>query len=166
MEWGFRKIVTIKPTSYEITGKGHAFPEPELRHLRDLRHKLLHLHKSLLDMERANFEKVFGRVNSGELLQLVINHSQFAWLRLISALVVQIDEMLDADEPATLNEFQELLTQARMLFSSTKHEEFQQKYQDALQREPDIVVAHAEVMKLLGRQVEAGETVVEPDAHA
>ncbi|HYR75837.1 MAG TPA: hypothetical protein VEM96_08340 [Pyrinomonadaceae bacterium] len=33
--------------SDEITGKGHAFPEPELRQLRDLRLKLLHLHKSL-----------------------------------------------------------------------------------------------------------------------
>ena len=42
-------------------------------------------------------ERDFGRLTSGELLQLVINHAQFAWLRLISALVVQIDEMLDAD---------------------------------------------------------------------
>jgi hypothetical protein len=52
-----------------------------------------------------------------------------------------------------VNELQELLTQARMLFSSTTHEEFQQKYQDALQREPAIVVAHSEVMKLLRREV-------------
>jgi hypothetical protein len=138
--------------SDEITSGAHAVPEPELRRLRDLRQQLLHLHKSLLDMERANFEKVFGRVNSGELLQLVINHPHFAWLRLISALVVQIDEMLDADEPATVNDFQELLNGARTLFSSTNNEEFQQKYQAALQREPAIVVAHAEVMKLLGRE--------------
>ena len=137
--------------SDEITSKGHAFPEPELRRLRDLRLKLLHLHKSLLDMERVNFEKVFGPVNSGELLQLVINHAQFAWLRLISALVVQIDEMLDTDEPAAVNDFQELLGQVRTLFLSTKNEDFQQKYQAALQREPAIVLAHAEVMKLLRR---------------
>jgi hypothetical protein len=138
--------------SDEIRDKGHAVPEPELRRLRDLRHQLLHLHKSLLDMERTNYEKVFGRVTSGELLQLVINHPQFAWLRLISALVVQIDEMLDASEQATVNDAQELLSQARMLFSSTKNEEFQQKYQDALQREPAIVVAHAEMMKMLKRE--------------
>jgi len=66
----------------------------------DVRVRLLHLHQTLLDMERKSFETTHGRVNSGELLQLVLNHEQFAWLRIISALVVQIDEMLDADEPA------------------------------------------------------------------
>jgi hypothetical protein len=58
-----------------------------LKHLSDLRRSLLHLHKALLDMERADFERDFGRLTSGELLQHVINHTQFAWLRLISALV-------------------------------------------------------------------------------
>src|ERR1700704_3447975 len=82
-----------------------------LTRLRDLRRSLLHLHKMLLDLERADFERVSGRLNSGELLQLVINHAQFAWLRQISALVVQIDETLDADEPATPDDLQSLLGQ-------------------------------------------------------
>ena len=120
-----------------------------LRHLRELRSGLLHLHKTLLEMERRDFERDFGRLTSGELLQLVINHAQFAWLRLISALVVQMDEMLSADEPATVNDFQELLTQARLLFNSPSDEVFREKYQAALQREPDAVMAHAEVAKLL-----------------
>jgi hypothetical protein len=59
-------------------------PDATLKHLRELRRRLLHLHKTLLEMERADFERFFGRVTSGELLQLVINHAQFAWLRLIS----------------------------------------------------------------------------------
>src|SRR5437667_11248938 len=69
--------------------------------LHDVRVRLLHLHQTLLEIERKSFERTHGRVNSGELLQLVINHAQFAWLRMVSALVVQIDEMLDADEPVT-----------------------------------------------------------------
>jgi hypothetical protein len=83
------------------------------------------------------------------LLQLVINHAQFAWLRLISALVVQIDEMLDADELATLNDARNVLEQARALFTSSANETFREKYQAALQREPAAVMAHAKVGQLL-----------------
>jgi hypothetical protein len=127
------------------------FPGAMLKDLQELRRSLLHLHKTLLEMERRDFERDFGRLNSGELLQLVINHAQFAWLRLISALVVEIDEMLNADEPATVNDFQELLTQARLLFNSPADKAFKEKFQAALQREPAAVVAHSEVMNLLRR---------------
>ena len=127
-------------------------PDATLRHLGELRNKLLHLHKILLEMERADFERVSGRLTSGELLQLVINHPQFAWLRMISALVVQIDEMLDAEEPATLNDVQNVLSQARALFSASTDEVFNEKYQAALQREPAVVMAHSEVARLLRKE--------------
>ena len=127
-------------------------PDATLRHLGELRNKLLHLHKILLEMERADFERASGRLTSGELLQLVINHAQFAWLRMISALVVQIDEMLDAEEPATLNDVQNVLSQARALFSASTDEVFNEKYQAALHREPEVVMAHSEVAKLLRKE--------------
>lgn len=128
---------------------GKVLPDATLTLLQKLRRNLLHLHKTLLEMERSDFERDFGRLTSGELLQLVINHAQFAWLRLISALVVQIDEMLSADEPVTMNDFRELRTQARLLFNSPSDEVFREKYQAALQREPEVVMAHSEVLKLL-----------------
>jgi hypothetical protein len=123
--------------------------KPEIARLRDLRLGLLRLHKSLLNMEQQDFEKVFGRLTSGELLQLVINHAQFAWLRMVSALVVEIDELLNEDEPAAVSDFQDLLDQARSLLTSPQDEEFKNKYQAALQREPAVVMAHAEVMQFL-----------------
>jgi len=110
---------------------------------------MLHLHKILLEMERADFERVSGRLTGGEMLQLVINHPQFAWLRQISALVVQIDETLDADEPVTLEEVQSLLGQTRSLFTSSADKTFREKYQAALQRSPEAVMAHSEVTTLL-----------------
>jgi hypothetical protein len=121
----------------------------EITRLGDLRIRLLRLHKTLLEMERQDFEKIFGRVTTGELLQLVINHAQFGWLRMISALVVEIDELLDSEEPATMRDFADLVSQTRLLFTSPESEEFQTKYQAALQREPSVVMAHAEVMQLL-----------------
>lgn len=127
-------------------------PEATIKHLGDLRRSLLHLHKALLDMERADFERLYGSVTSGELLQLVINHAQFAWLRLISALIVQIDETLSAGEPATENDAQNLLAQARLLFTSAADDVFSEKYQAALQREPAVVVLHSEVTNLLRKE--------------
>ena len=127
-------------------------PAATLRHLQELRRSLLHLHKTLLDMERVNFERVSGRLTSGELLQLVINHAQFAWLRQISALVVQMDEMLGAEAPATKSDVENLLDQARLLFTSSADEAFNEKYQAALQREPAAVVAHSEIAQLLRRK--------------
>ena len=117
--------------------------------LREIRGALLRLHKTLLEVERGDYEKIFGRLNSNELLQLVVNDAQFAWLRVISELVVQFDELLSRDEPATETELQELLAQPRLLFDSPAHGEFMTKYQAALHREPSVVMAHSEVMKLL-----------------
>jgi hypothetical protein len=121
----------------------------EISRLQDLRIRLLHLHKSLLEMERRDFEKVSGQVAAGELLQLVINHAQFAWLRMISALVVEIDEILNGDERAIMSDLKDLFGQARLLFTSSGNGEFRTKYRAALQREPSAVMAHSAVMQLL-----------------
>ena len=121
--------------------------------LHDVRVRLLHLHQTLLDMERKSFETTHGRVNSGELLQLVLNHEQFAWLRIISTLVVEIDEMLDADQPASAADMISLISAARQLFTASDNKEFSDKYQAALQQEPDVVMAHSALMKLLRSNV-------------
>jgi hypothetical protein len=125
--------------------------ESTLLRLRNLRRGLLHLHKALLDAERAAYEQVRGRVSSGELLQLLLNHEQFAWLRSISELIVRIDELLDADEPVTTVDAESLLKQARgLLKPSEEGNAFERKYFAALQRDPDAVLAHREVAKILG----------------
>ena len=129
----------------EVLGK------EQLDRLRDLRNRLLHLHKVLLDMERQNFEKKSGRVTPGELLQLVLNNSQFAWLRIISALVVDIDEKLNGAERPSRSDFENLLVEARLLFTSPGNQEFKTNYKAALQREPSVVVAHSAVMELLSQ---------------
>jgi hypothetical protein len=104
----------------------------------------------LLDTERITYEQVRGRVSSGELLQLVIEHEQFAWLHRISELVVQIDEMLGADEPVSLDDVRNLITYARTLLTPSEvGNAFERKYYNALQREPGVVLAHADVSELL-----------------
>ncbi len=120
------------------------------QYLRDLRNKLLYLHRMLLDRERIAYEQVSGRVTNGELLRLLIEHEQFAWLHRISSLVVQIDETLSADEPLSSEDFQALISDTRsLLVPSEVGSGFARKYYNALQGEPDVVLAHAEVAQFL-----------------
>jgi len=118
--------------------------------LRGVSRALLRLHKALLDDERAQFERVRGRIeSSGEFLQLVLHDEWFSYLRPLSALVVQIDELLDAKE-ATNEEASALIAQARaMLKPSETGNEFERRYYAAIQREPDVIFAQREVMRLL-----------------
>ncbi|HEX8163153.1 MAG TPA: hypothetical protein VF538_14885 [Pyrinomonadaceae bacterium] len=120
--------------------------------LRALRGGLLRLHKLLLDGERGAYEREHGRVAAGEMLQLVINDARFAWLRRVSELIVAADEMLDAkEEPATEADARSVVAQARALVSPAAADatEFAEKYRAALQRDPAIVMAHAEVARAL-----------------
>ena len=120
------------------------------QYLRELRNKLLHLHRVLLDTERITYEQVYGRVSSTELLQLVIEHKHFAWLHRISELIVQIDEMLQADEPVLLDDVQNLIAHTRTLLTPAEvGNAFARKYYNAIQRDPGVVLAHADVSKLL-----------------
>jgi hypothetical protein len=131
-----------------------AAPESALRRLRALRQGLLRLHKALLDVERAAYEQAHGRVEAGELLQLVISHEQFAWLHAVSELIVRVDELLDADEPLTTSEAESVLKQARSLLKpSETGGEFERRYHAALQRDPTTVLAHREVTLILSAGV-------------
>src|ERR1700758_5494320 len=67
---------------------------PPRQKLGALRLPLLRLHKTLLDMERREYERVNGHVSTGELFRLVIDHEQFAWLHNLSEFVVRLDETL------------------------------------------------------------------------
>lgn len=118
--------------------------------LSDLRIKLLRLHKLLLDTECVTYEQMRGKISKGELLQLVINHEEFAWLRRLSELIVQIDELLHADEPVMAEAIAALVTDVRTLLTPDEFgNDFAMKYDAAFQRNPDVVLAHADVVMLL-----------------
>src|SRR6266436_256592 len=70
---------------------------PARKTLIELRLALLRVHKTLLEMERREYQKENGFVNAGELFRLVVDHPQFAWLHNISEFVVRIDEELTGD---------------------------------------------------------------------
>jgi hypothetical protein len=119
--------------------------------LTGLRQGLIALHKLLLDHETVGYERIHGRVPKLELLQLVLHHERFAWLRPISRLIAQIDDTLDAEEPPTTDEdVRRLFVQARALLRPAEDETaFGHKYFVALQSDPDVILSHAAVSKLI-----------------
>lgn len=119
--------------------------------LRDLRPRLLNLHKVLLDDARVAYEMDRGRITSNaNLLQLVINDPWFAWLHPLSELVVRIDEAIEPDAPATESDGAALVEQVeRLLAPAEKGETFARRYFEALQRQPSVVLAHADVRRVL-----------------
>jgi len=126
-------------------------PDAIRQRLTDLRNGLLHLHKSLLDSESAAYDHDIARITSrGQLLELVLHDPWFAWLHELSGLVVLIDELLDAKEPAAASDAERLIAQARELIAPAENgSEFRGHYLEALQRDPNVVMAHSQAMKML-----------------
>ncbi|HTS30139.1 MAG TPA: hypothetical protein VMH81_29910 [Bryobacteraceae bacterium] len=125
---------------------------PDSSHLRltELRNGLLRLHKSLLDSERASYERDVARITStGQYLGLVLNDPWFSWLHDLSQFIVLIDETLDFEEPATGADADRLIAQARDLVAPSEDGPgFQRRYFEAMQRDPGAVLAHRDMMKV------------------
>ena len=128
--------------------------------LTDLRNELLGLHKTLLDSETAVYDRDIRKIKSrGQLLELVLHDPWFAWLHELSELVVLIDEALDAKEPVVTGaDADRFLAKARELVApSDGSSEFRRHYLEALQRDPNVVMAHAQAIKVLVSLGEPGK---------
>ncbi|HVS86794.1 MAG TPA: hypothetical protein VHF01_01085 [Candidatus Acidoferrum sp.] len=126
---------------------------PAREKLLALRLALLRLHKTLLEMERREYQRVNGHVSAGELFRLVIDHPQFAWLHNISEFVVRLDEALAAEAPITPQDTSIAITLARKMFApSESGDGFQKKYFDAIQLDPAVVMEHAELARLFANE--------------
>jgi hypothetical protein len=125
--------------------------DPVQQRLTELRNGLLGLHKTLLDSERATYERDIARISSsGELLKLVLYDPWFAWLHELSEFIVLIDETLDADEPPQGIDAERLIAQSwELLAPNETGRGFAKRYFEAIQRDPDVVLAHARMRKIL-----------------
>lgn len=122
--------------------------------LEEVRQALLALHKTLVDSERVTYEQTVGAIRSpNQFLQLLTTDPWFAWLQPLSQLIVSMDEALDDKEPLTAETVDAAIKNAnRLLVPSEIGEGFSHHYFDALQRDPNVVMAHGEVMKLFGQK--------------
>ena len=118
--------------------------------LTEMRNGLLKLHKTLLDSERAVYERDVARISStGQYLNLVLDDPWFAWLHELSQFIVLVDETLDFEDPATEADAERLIARARELVSPSENGSvFARRYFEAMQRDPGVVLAHRDMMRV------------------
>ncbi len=131
-------------------------PQPINAESRDLlgalRNLLLEQHKLLLDRQRSEYEKTNGPITGpGPFLSLAMNDPDFAWLKQISTLVVEIDEALSRRSKADQPVADAIIAQAReMLRPREAGSDFQTRYYEVVQESPDVVILQCRIEKLLG----------------
>lgn len=118
--------------------------------LEAVRSGLLALHKLLLDRERSRYQREHGPIESQHaFLGLALGHAQFQWLRTLSELIVNMDEAME-DEDAGPERRQALIRQARELLAFvTPENEFQRRFAEARENNPDILVESSALYRLL-----------------
>jgi len=133
-----------------MTAPGGQRPDPDSApSFQELSLALRQLHKALLDAQLDNFPMA---QHAGDRLALVIEHPSFAWLHALSELIVEMDELADADEgaPPSLRPSREA---AEKLLgpAPASHAEFRARYLEFLQLAPDVAIATGAVRRLLAR---------------
>lgn len=125
--------------------------EETRRKLKDLSKSLLRLHKNLLDGAKAEYEAQNGKIsNANQYLQLVLDDAHFAWLRKISSLIALIDEAASGRRPAGETEARTLINETGSLLNfEDADENFNNKFQTALQKNSGAVLHHNDALGLL-----------------
>lgn len=110
-----------------------------------LRDSLIALHKDLIAVARARYERENGQVEGAvRLLQLLTDDPAFAWLRPLSSLIVDLDERLTDPQPDLIDSTRQSVTALWMPTGS-----FWPTYAQVLQEDPAAAVTHGEVREAL-----------------
>ncbi|MEO7673776.1 MAG: hypothetical protein ABIU09_06840 [Pyrinomonadaceae bacterium] len=118
--------------------------------LKTARNHLLSLHKFLVDFERSLYEGMHGQVTSGQFLNLLLEDTEFQWLRKFSTLIVDIDEMFAQKDGFNDEAVDTHLAKLRQIIAMNDDDkDFIAKYQGALQRDLDAAAKHGELRSLL-----------------
>jgi hypothetical protein len=116
----------------------------------DLRKALLHLHKRLLEWERRGYERIHGRQSNSDLLDIILEDAQFAWLRPMSQLIVRIDQILEENTPPMINDLHAVVAHSKALTAPDANGGvYARRYDTALQEDPDVIFAHRDLVALL-----------------
>src|SRR5262245_47829000 len=126
--------------------------------LRDVQPALITLHKALLDAERRQVEDVQGRLSGPEFLQLISDPVRYGWLKPFSYLILAVDDALEPKGDELPPAPEDVLADARELLAPPRDDTaFGRRYVALTQRDPDLVMAHAPVVKMLGTGIAPAE---------
>jgi hypothetical protein len=127
--------------------------DPTNSRLTNVRDSLAELHRALLDAERRDMERETGRLSPGAYLQMLLNDPRFAWLRPVGRMVAALDDTMHESRKAgaavSNDEVEKLCDQVAGVLAIRTRLEAGFRYRDLMQRDPDVVMAHAAVVNAL-----------------
>jgi hypothetical protein len=113
--------------------------------LRDVSKALLPLHRALIEAAKDDYAFGIAPVTPPQLLQLLNDDPFFAWLKPLTSLIVDIDEMARTDfEPSDVAGIADRVDR---LFGANGEEAFAAQYIPMLQRSVDVAAGHAALRK-------------------
>jgi len=118
----------------------------------EVHQKLLSLFSALIVAERLTYERIHGRVDSTDrLTQLVLSDPWFTWLCPLLDLLLRIDQLLDENAfDITPEIVAHLVAEVCALTRpSIDGDGFERAYYEALNRAPEVVLAHFQVTRVL-----------------
>ncbi len=118
--------------------------------LKTVRLLLLELHRLVLAVEREEYERQHGRVNGAAFLRVLTTDPAFLWLKPMTAMILAMDDMLDAADDLQAADRVDAIERVRALITPDESgSEFQRRYADVLQQSPHVLLAHGAVLKAL-----------------
>ena len=118
--------------------------------LRETSKTLLPMHRAMIDAAKDEYSFGIAPIESPtHLLQLIQGDAFFEWLKPITALIVEIDEMVRRD--FTTADAIAIADRLDGLFGLKADPSFSERYVPLLQSEIDITVGHAAIRKLIAR---------------
>jgi hypothetical protein len=116
-----------------------------------MRRELLELHRALVESERREYERSRGRMTDRAFLEALIGAPELAWLGSLTSLIVRLEEVLEENPPGVALE--DCIAEIRKLLRpAAEGQGFQRKYAEAIQRSPEVVVAHGRAVHALAGQ--------------
>lgn len=113
-----------------------------------VRKALLDLHSVLLNYQKHEYELSNKSItNPNEYFGLVTNHPDFKWLRVISELIVSIDESIENNEGLNIKDL--LAYTTKTLFEGEKSGVFETNYNKAIKQDANVALAHSRLKELL-----------------
>jgi hypothetical protein len=115
--------------------------------LRELSKQLMPLHRALIEAAKADYALAYQPIeNPTQFLRLLNDDPFFEWLKPLTSLIVDIDDMARRD--FTANDFEAISQRFEALFGANSSSDFTKKYLPMLQQSIDLAVAHAALRKL------------------
>jgi hypothetical protein len=108
---------------------------------------LIPMHRALINAAREDYALAYEAVGPSRLMQLLGDDPFFAWLKPITALIVDIDEMArrDFERP----DVDAIVDRVQRLFGPAPEPSFAEQYVPILQREVDVATGLAAVRHAL-----------------